>query len=163
MYLKRLPLDPVHFLVRRTGPDAAEEVAQEFSGGVEWSKAERRLGLLGEGVESAGVAGQVLIGQLKGEDHEAGNRAVEPAAGDSGHHLGEGALDGRAIHEAGQMEGGQSWLSPGCTRAARGVVVEAELLVAEGGRTAATAGGQEVVAGWTGCGHGGSSLVEGKG
>jgi len=42
---------------------------------------------------------------------------------------------------------------------ARGVVVEAELLAAEGGRAAMLAGGVEVMAGGTGCGHGGLSLV----
>jgi hypothetical protein len=34
-------------------------------------------------------------------------------------------------------------------------MVEAELLAAEGGRTAAIAGGVKVMAGWTGCVHGG--------
>jgi hypothetical protein len=105
----------------------------------------------------AGVAEQALAGHPKAEDDEAGGRAVEPAADDSRHHFRQGALDGGAVFEAGQVEDGQSWLSPGCSRApAGGVVVEAELLAAEGGRAAAVAGGVKEMAG---CGHGENSLI----
>jgi hypothetical protein len=117
---------------------------------------------LDEGTELAGIAGQALVGPLKAEDDDAGGRAVEPTADDAGDHFRQGALEGGAVYEVGQVEDGQSWPSPGCTRApAGGVVVEAELLAAEGGRAAAVAGGVEVMAGWTGCGHG--LLLEVKG
>jgi hypothetical protein len=141
------------FFVRRAGrPDASEQVGQR----VGWSKNERQLGLLDEGSELVGVAGQGLVSELKAEDDKAGGRGFEPAADDSRDHLCEGALDGDAVYEGGQVEGRQPWLSPGCTRGtAGGVVVEAELLAAEGGRAAAVAGGVEVMAGWMGCGHGG--------
>src|ERR1035438_1273272 len=102
MFLKWLALDSVHFFVRRAGwPDAAEEVGQ----GVEWSKTERQLGLLDEGTELPGVAEQAPVGHLKAEDHEAGGRAVEPAADDLRDHFRQGTLDGVSVYEAGQVEG----------------------------------------------------------
>jgi hypothetical protein len=120
----------------------------------DWSIAERHLGALDERSEWPVIAGQVLVDQLKAGENEAGSRAVEPAADESRDHLGEGALDGGAVCEIGQVEGGQSWLPPGCARAARGVVVVTELLVAEGGRAAGLAGRLKVTAGGTGCRHG---------
>jgi hypothetical protein len=139
--------------VRRAAwPDDAEEVDR----GVKWGKTERPLGLLDEGAELAGVAGQVLVGRQKGVDDEACGRAVEPAADDPGDHFRQGALDGGAVYEAGQVESGQSWPSPGRAGApAGGMVVVTELLAAEGGRAAGVAGGVKVMASWTGCRHGG--------
>ena len=125
-------------------PDVAEEVGER----VDWRKTERHLGLLDEGAEGVGVAGQGLVGDLKGEGEKAGRAAIEPAAEDSGGHFGEGALDGGPVYEVGQVEGGESWLSPGCPGApAGGMVVEAELLAAEGGRAAGLAVGFGVMAG----------------
>jgi len=153
MFLKRLVLDPVHFLGRRGGrPEAAEKVGQRA--GRNWI--ERRLRLLDEGTEWVGVAKQVAVGQLKAEDHHAGGCGVEPAADDPGDHLGEGALDGDAVSESGQVEARHSRFSPARTRGpAVGMVIETELLAAEGGRAAGLAGGVEVMAGGAGCGHGG--------
>ena len=149
-----------YFVRRAARPDASEKVGQRAG----WSKNERQPGLLDESTELVGVTGQGLVNELKAGDDEAGRRGVEPAADDSGDHLCEGALDGGAVYEGGQVEGRQSWLSPGCTRgAAGGVVIEAELLAAEGGRAAALAGGVEVMAGRMGCGHGGLLGLKAKG
>ena len=94
MFLKRLGLDFVHFFPGgRVKTDAAEEVGERL----QWSKAERNLGLLDEGAEWAGVAGQVLVGPLEGEEEESSGGAIEPATDDPGDHLGQGALDGVAI------------------------------------------------------------------
>jgi hypothetical protein len=86
--------------------EAAEKGVDEFGGGVKWGETEGQLRLLDEGVQLAGVAGQVLVGQLKGEDQEAGGGGVEPAADDSGDHFCEGTLDGNAVGEGGQVEAG---------------------------------------------------------
>src|ERR1039458_1472128 len=94
------------FFVRPAArPDASEQVGQR----VGWSKNERQLGLLDEGSELVGVAGQGLVSELKAEDDKAGGRGFEPAADDSRDHLCEGALDGDAGDEGGQVEGRQSW------------------------------------------------------
>ena len=160
MVLKGLGLDFVHFLCDGGLLDAVEKVGE----GVQWSKAERPLGLLDEGAELAGVAVQVLVGHLEGEEEEAGGRAVEPAADDSGDHFRQGELDGGAVFEAGQVEDGRSWLSPGCRRTpAGGVVVVTELLAAEGGRAAGFAVGVKVAAGGIGRGHGGLLGLNAKG
>jgi hypothetical protein len=139
---------------RARWPEVAEEVGENVGGGIEGSEAEGLQGLVDAGAELAGGAGEVLIGQLQGEDHEAGLVVVEPPTDDAGEYFGEGALDGGGVGEAGrQVEDGRRGFAPGGARAAAGgVVEEAELLATQGGRAAGLAGGVDVMAG--GCGHG---------
>jgi len=100
------------------------------------------VGLADAVCELNGVAGKVVVGKLQGVDEEARRLAVEATAANPGGHLGEGALDGGAVLESGEVEDGWFRLSTaGTGTVAGGMVVVAELLAAEGGRAAGAAAG----------------------
>jgi hypothetical protein len=96
-------------------------------------------------------AGEGSGGDLEAEEEEAGAFGVEVIGGDAGEDLGDGELDGGAVFQYGEGEGfevgvrvaGDADLGD---EAAAGVVVEAEVLAAQGGRAAAVAGGVDVAA-----------------
>ena len=82
----------------------------------------------------AGYAREVGFGHLEGEEEEAGAFEVEGVVGEAADDLGEGYLEILGVGDGRDVEG--------CTgvgsgrRAAGGVMVEAELLAAEGGGVA---------------------------
>jgi hypothetical protein len=102
--------------------------------------------------------GEVGLSHLQSKEEEAGAFGVEGVVREAAADLGEGDLEGFGVDDGGQVEGGARGPGTG-GRTTRGVVVEAELLAAEGGRAAALAGGVEIMAGEKRCGHGGFSLV----
>ncbi|HWW98838.1 MAG TPA: hypothetical protein VNY74_14130 [Edaphobacter sp.] len=92
--------------------------------------------------------GEVEAGDLEAVEEEAGAAGVDVVGGDALQDLADGGLDGGAVFGQGQVEGGAAaaalawvgdWLS-------RGVVVVAELLLAEAGARAAVAVGEDVAA-----------------
>jgi hypothetical protein len=101
------------------------------------------------GLVEAKVRREVGLSHLEGGDEESGALEAEPVVGEAAEDLGEGHLEGFGIDDGGDVKarlgppGADGW-APG------GMVVEAELLAAEGGRATAFAGGVEMVAG---CGH----------
>ncbi len=94
------------------------------------------------------LAGQVERGDLEAVEEEAGAARVDLVAGDTLEDFADGELDGGPVFGEGEVEGGFCW------RRGRGardgfagfVVVEAELLVAEGLGAAAVAVGENVAA-----------------
>ncbi len=103
----------------------------------------------GEGVAVAvGFAGQVDAGDLEAVEEQAGALGVDLVAGDAEDDLADGALDGSAVFGQGEVELGLAATALGgvVDGAAGGVVVVAELLVAEAGAAAAVAVGEDVAA-----------------
>jgi hypothetical protein len=103
----------------------------------------------GEGVAVAvGFAGQVDAGDLEAVEEQAGAFGVDLVAGDAEDDLADGALDGSAVFGQGEVELGLAAAVLGgvVDGTARGVVVVAELLVAEAGAAAAVAVGEDVAA-----------------
>ena len=98
----------------------------------------------------AGFSGEGGDGDLEAVEEEAGAFWVEVVGGDAAEDLGQGELDGGAVFEDGHGEGVPVGvgIAGGVAGdgAAGGVVVEAEVLVAEGDHAAAAAGGADVAA-----------------
>src|ERR1035437_2297071 len=132
-----------------------EGVWLETSGGQESGQV--RKVQTGCGEVRSGLArhgGEVGLGHLEGAEEEAGAFGIEGGVGEAADDLRKGDLEGFGIGDGRYVEG-CGFGHDAAGRAAGGGGVEAELLAAEGGRAAALAGGAEVVAGWTGCGHDG--------
>jgi hypothetical protein len=92
--------------------------------------------------------GQGGEGDLEAVEEEAGAFGVDGVAGDAVEDVAEGELDGGAVFEVGEDEGGLV-LAAGwevLDGAAGGVVVVAEIFMFEGGRAAAEAGGEDMAA-----------------
>ncbi len=109
--------------------------------------------------------GEVGAGDLQAIEQETGAAWVEGVVGEPVEDLPDGGLDGGAIFKQRQIEGAPAAARPGDgDGAAGGVVVEAELFVAEADGAAAVAVGKDVAALEAGgfrcgvCGHGRSSL-----
>jgi hypothetical protein len=102
-----------------------------------------------------GGGGEVRGGDLDGVEDGAGALAVEGAAGEAGEDVVDGELDGGAVAERGQGEGG-GFGGAGVGGLAAGAVVEAEVLTGLGGRGAALAGGPVLVAAELCVFHGGT-------
>jgi hypothetical protein len=102
---------------------------------------------------AGGGAREVGGGDAEAGEKEAGLLVVDVAGGDAAEDLEEGELDGVAIVDAGHLEGALVAMSVGGF-AAGAIVVEAEVVAAEGGRAAAGAAGVDVTAliaaGWIG-------------
>ncbi len=98
-------------------------------------------GLFGDG-------GQVEAGDLEAVEEEAGALGVDLVAGDAEQDLADGALDGGAVLGQGDVEVGlaAATVAGVLDRAAGGVVVVAELLVAQAWAAAAVAVGEDVAA-----------------
>jgi hypothetical protein len=102
----------------------------------------------------AGFFGEVGGGAVAAAEQEFGALHVELVGGDAAGELGDGELDGGAVFERRQDEGGvgidQGLLGGGGVAGgegvARGVVVVAEVLLAEGEGAAAVALGEDVAA-----------------
>ena len=107
--------------------------------------------------ESFLVLGQVGGGDLESVEKHACGFEFEFAEGDAREDVVDGDLDGGAVVDAGHEE----MASASAGAAAGGVVVVAELLLAERGRAAAVAVGEDVAAavaaGWVGFGAVGCS------
>ena len=107
--------------------------------------------------------GQVEAGDLEAVEEEAGALGVDLVAGDAEQDLADGALDGGAVLGQGDVEVGLAATAVAgvLDRAARGVVVVAELLVAQAGAAAAVAVGEDVAAlvAFGGVWHGGIPRV----
>ena len=102
---------------------------------------------LGACAGGAGLFWEVVGGDAQAVEEEAGAGGVEGIGGDAGEDVGDGELDGVAVFEQREGEGGvEGGDVEVFGRAAGGVVVEAEVLAAEGGRAAAVAGGVDVAA-----------------
>jgi hypothetical protein len=86
----------------------------------------------------AGVRRQVEGGDLQAVKEQAGAAGIERVGGDVAEDLADGCLNGAAVFGEGQVEGGLGGVLARCTgaRAARGVVVVAEVLVGLLGLTA---------------------------
>jgi hypothetical protein len=115
-----------------------------------------------DGSTGRGGAGQVDAGDLEAIEEEAGAFGVDFVGGDAAEDLADGYLDGGAVFGVGQVEGGAAAaaLARVGDRAAGGVMVVAELFVAEAGAGAAVSVGEDVAAlvllgcGWCGVLHG---------
>ncbi len=98
------------------------------------------------------VLAEVGGGDLESVEEHACGFQLDFAEGDAGEDVVDGDLDGRAVVDAGHEE----VASASAGSAAGGVVVVAELLLAERGRAAAVAVGEDVAAtvaaGWVGFG-----------
>jgi len=107
-----------------------------------------------------GDGGQVEAGDLEAVEEEAGALGVDLVAGDAEQDLADGALDGGAVLGQGDVEVGLAATAVAgvLDRAAGGVVVVAELLVAQAGAAAAVAVGEDVAAlvAFRCVGHGGT-------
>jgi hypothetical protein len=109
-----------------------------------------------EGGQRGAIAGETGVGELKGEQKFAGRPGFQASGGEAGHDPGQGALNGGGVVQGRKVETGRPRPSSGSSAwAASWMVVIAELLVAKGGRATAVAGRLNVLAGWTGGGHGG--------
>ena len=104
-----------------------------------------------------GGLGEIERGDLEAVEEEAGAAWVELVGGEAVEDLADGVLDGRAVFKRGEGEGGLLVLALGEVyglgstggvggAATAGVVVVAELLVAEAGAAAAVAIGEDVAA-----------------
>ena len=92
--------------------------------------------------------GQVEAGDLEAVEEEAGAARIDLVCGDALEDLADGGLDGGAIFGQSEVEGGAaaatlSWISDGFSG---GVVVVAELLLAQAWAGAAAAVGEDVAA-----------------
>jgi len=98
-------------------------------------------GLFGDG-------GQVEAGDLEAVEEQAGALGVDLVAGDAEQDLADGALDGGAVLGQGDVEVGlaAATVAGVLDGAAGGVVVVAELLVAQAWAAAAVAVGEDVAA-----------------
>ncbi|MCU1226239.1 MAG: hypothetical protein JWQ42_4332, partial [Edaphobacter sp.] len=123
-------------------------------GGVEDDLFDRGFGLRGVFVAGrfagggGSGSGQVRAGDLEAVEEEAGAFGVDLVGGDAAQDFADGELDGGAV--VGQREVEVSLAGAALVRvfdgAAGGVVVVAELLVAEAGAAAAVALGEDVAA-----------------
>jgi hypothetical protein len=110
--------------------------------------------------------GEEAGGDLDAEEEMAGALGVDVVGGYALEDFTQGELDGGAVFELGEGEGGAAAAARGevLHGAARGVVVVAEGLVAEAGRGAAMAVGEDVAALHSGFGlcvwHGGTLLAD---
>ena len=95
-----------------------------------------------------GFAGQVAAGDLQAIEQEAGAFEVDFVAGDALQDFADGGLDGAAVLEVGQVEfgGAGAAVFDVLGGAAGGVVVVAELFVAQAFAAAAVAVGEDVAA-----------------
>jgi hypothetical protein len=95
-----------------------------------------------------GGAGEVEAGDLEAVEEETGAEWVDVVGGDAAEDLADAALDGGAVLGVGEVEGGAAAaaLARVFGRAAGGVVVVAELFVAEAGRAATASVGEDVAA-----------------
>ena len=95
-----------------------------------------------------GFAGQVQAGDLQAVEEEAGALGVDLVGGDAAEDFADGELDGGAVFGEREVEVRLAGSAGGWVfyRAARGVVVVAELLVAEAWAAAAAAVGEDVAA-----------------
>jgi hypothetical protein len=109
----------------------------------------------------AGLSGEVDGGDAQGAEEQAGALVIELVEGDAVGDFEDGALDGGAVFEAGQIEGGVGEDEVALRPAAGtgGVVVIAEVFAAERWAAAAVSGGVDVAAEvafagrfWLGCG-----------
>ena len=104
--------------------------------------------------------GEVERGDLEAVEEEAGAAGVELIAGEAVEDLADGLLDGGAVFGDGEGEGCGVVLALGEVDGGEGLagveaaVVEAEVLVAEGGAAAAVAAGEDVAALEAACGRG---------
>ena len=99
------------------------------------------------GLQRPRITGQGAVRELQCEEEEAGGLWAEAAADGTGDDFSEGSLDGVAVGEVGQVKDGRpGFPSAWAGRTASGMVVEAELLVAESGRATAVAVSVEVMA-----------------
>jgi hypothetical protein len=92
--------------------------------------------------------GEVEAGDLEAVEEEAGAAGVDFVGGDALQDFSDGGLDGGTVFGERQIEGGAAasalfWVGD---RAAGGVVVVAELFVAQAGAAAAVAVGEDVAA-----------------
>jgi hypothetical protein len=108
------------------------------------------VGDLGDGLDLLfGVEfGEEAGGDLEAVEEVSGALGVEVVGGDALEDLGEGELDGGAVFELRQSEGGAATAAGGGVRdgAAGGVVEVAEVFVAEAVAEAAVAVGEDVAA-----------------
>ena len=118
--------------VERVGDDFFDEVGFGFAAGM----------------TGRGFAGEVEAGDLEAVEEQAGTFGIELVAGDALEDLADGGLDGAAVLGQGQVEVGVAGAAfAGVFHGvAGGVVVVAELLVAEAGAAAAAAVGEDVAA-----------------
>jgi hypothetical protein len=96
----------------------------------------------------AGWFGEVEAGDLEAVEEQAGAAGVDVVGGDALQDFSDGGLDGGAVFGEGQVEGGAAaaalaWVRDGF---AGGVVVVAELLLAEAWAGAAVSVGEDVAA-----------------
>jgi hypothetical protein len=130
--------------------DRSHAAAEDFVGGGEGAE----FGVVGEVVDGGlggllGLGfGQVEAGDLEGVEEESGAAGVEVVGGDALDDLADGGLDGGAVLGQWQVEGAEAgfaglWVGDGF---AGGVVVVAEVLVAERVAAAAAAVGEDVAA-----------------
>ena len=94
------------------------------------------------------MAGQVGAGDLEAVEEEAGAAGVDLVAGDAAEDFADGELDGGAVFGHGEVEVGLvgsalAWVLHG---AAGGVVVVAEVFLAEAWAAAAVAVGEDMAA-----------------
>ncbi len=118
----------------------------------------------GWGLLRGGEAGEVDAGDLEAVEEEAGAAGVELLEGDAGEDGGDGLLDGGAVFDEGEVEGGAAafTLAGVLEGAAGGVVEVAEGFAAEAGAAALAAVGVDVAAAeacGVGCGEIGWCLV----
>jgi hypothetical protein len=92
--------------------------------------------------------GEVEAGDLEAVEEEAGAAGVDVVGGDALEDLADGGLDSGAVFGQRQMEGGAAAAAPARVGDgfAGGVVVVAELFLAEAGAGAAVAVGEDVAA-----------------
>jgi hypothetical protein len=108
-------------------------------------------GLLGEGDGvrwEDGMRRQVGAGDLEAVEEESGAAGVEVVGGDALQNEADGELDGGAVFGDGEVEGGEAGLAGDGVGdgMAGGVVVVAEVFVAEGGGGAAASVDEDVAA-----------------
>jgi hypothetical protein len=138
-----------------------EELGEAFAGLFDGDFGDGREGAV-EGVEfdlfdlgdfgrfgfAAGLSGQVDGGDAQGAEEQAGALVVELVEGDAVSDFEDGALDGGAVFEAGQVEGGvgEDEVAVGSAAGPGGVMEVAKFFAAECGTAAAVAGGGDVAA-----------------
>ncbi|HWW96059.1 MAG TPA: hypothetical protein VNY74_00095 [Edaphobacter sp.] len=118
---------------------------------------------LGFGVAVGRGFGEVEAGDLEAVEEEAGAAGVDVVGGDAAENFADGLLDGGTVFRQGKVEGGAAaatLLRVG-DGFSGGVVVVAELFLAQAGAAAAMAVGEDVAAlvlfgGWCGVLHDGS-------
>lgn len=115
--------------------------------------------------EGAGFSGEEAGDGLEAAEDVAGAGGVELIGCDAAEDAGGGEQGGRAVFDEGELEGlpgiDGAVLTVGRGWAAAEVMVVAEGLVAEGGRTAAVAVGEEVAAAEAAGGVGGECVFRG--